>query len=189
MKKKKLFVFLLPGLPWEPRCFMWFSTCDRGATPVWGELSAQCVHKVKNWCLLQVCINMLGLLILSIYYFHAWQRQMCEAFWEGSKLLNSLLTDWQVQPAQFCPITRFTVKLIFSMASCGEEKSFPIFFFFFLLQKHQLLTGRPAVFWTEPISLIRPMVFPGFASTWLGFVSEDSGFGLLSWDLLGLAGF
>lgn len=40
---------------------------------------------------------------------------------------------------------------------------------------------------TEPISLISPMVFSDFVSTWLGFVSKDFCFSLLFKDSLGLA--
>lgn len=46
-----------------------------------------------------------------------------------------------------------------------------------------LLSGQ-----TEPISLISPMLFPGFVSTRLGFVSKDLSFSPLFKDSLGLAG-
>lgn len=41
---------------------------------------------------------------------------------------------------------------------------------------------------TGPISLISPMVFPGFRPTRPGFVSKDLSFGFLFLDSLGLVG-
>ena len=147
-------------------------------------MNMRCAHKVENWSLLQVCIIIPKLFILSIYYFHAWQLQKC-TFREGSEILNSSLTDWQVQLAQFCPITRSTVRLIFSPASSGKEKLLPKFVTA-ETSTFDWQAGRPS--WqTEPISLISSMVFPGFVSTRLGFVSEALIFSLLFKDSLGLA--
>lgn len=84
-----------------------------------------------------------------------------------------------------CPITRSTVRLILPLASSRKEKPLPEF-----------VTAETSTFdWQagllsgqkEPISLISPMVFPGFVSTRLGFVSKDLSFRLLFKDSLGLA--
>lgn len=147
------------------------------------------VHYVfTKWgigCLLWVCLIILGLFILSIYYFHAWQLQRCAALCKGSEILNSSLTDWQLQAAQFCPITRSTVRLILPPASSGREKLLPEFVTAETSTfdwQASLLSGQ-----TQPISLISSMVFPDFVSTRLGFVSKDLSFSLLFKDSLGLA--
>lgn len=140
----------------------------------------------RSGCLLQVWIIILGVFILSVYYFHAWQLQRCAALGKESEILNSALIDWQLQAAQFCPITRSAVRPILPPASRGKEKPTPEF----------VTAETPAFDWqvgpllgqTEPISLIRPMVFPGLVSSRLGFVSQDLSFNLLSEDSLELAG-
>lgn len=76
--------------------------------------------------------------------------------------------------------------MILALASSGKEKL-----------SHEFVTAETFAFdWqaglllgqTEPISLISSMLFPGFVSTRLGFVSKDLSFSLLFKDSLGLAG-
>lgn len=148
------------------------------------------VHGVfTKWrigCLLQVCIIILGVFILSIYYFHAWQLQRCAALWKKSKKYSTLC--WLIDNYSLHSSVQSHAPLsgwFFHWLQVRKEKPLPEF-----------VTAETSAFdWqasplsgqTEPISLISPMVFPGFVSTRLGFVSKDLSFTLLFKNSLGLA--